>query len=317
MDNSPLVSIIIPVYNGSNYLREAIESALAQTYPRIEILVVNDGSDDGGKTEAIALSYGEKIRYFRKENGGVSSALNLGIREMRGEYFSWLSHDDRYLPQKVASQVEALREYGDEKTVALCAYRQINSRSEPLSKVVTCADLPVRQCMGWETALGSVLKKTFNGCALLIPKRAFEVCGFFQDELRYAQDALMWYRLFLHGYALVYDPFCGVENRIHALQVTQTRRDLFRHDSLILYQLIESDIAASSDRAHPFLYLTAKMNAVQGNDHVVKLCVQKGLAEKKLSRIQVLKLKCWNAYGKIRPFIRKVYYKLKKHVDTQ
>ena len=71
-------------------MREAIDSALAQTYERVEVIVVNDGSTDG--TEQIALSYGERIRYFRKENGGVSSALNLGIKEMKGEYFSWLSH---------------------------------------------------------------------------------------------------------------------------------------------------------------------------------------------------------------------------------
>ncbi|TFG59465.1 MAG: glycosyltransferase family 2 protein, partial [Deltaproteobacteria bacterium] len=80
----PLVSIVIPVYNGSDYLREAVDSAMAQTYADVEVLVVNDGSDDGGKTEAIALSYGDRIRYFRKENGGVASALNLGVREMRG-----------------------------------------------------------------------------------------------------------------------------------------------------------------------------------------------------------------------------------------
>ena len=72
----PRVSIVIPAYNGSDYMKEAIDSALAQTYPDVEVLVVNDGSDDDGRTEAIALSYGDRIRYFRKGNGGVASALN-------------------------------------------------------------------------------------------------------------------------------------------------------------------------------------------------------------------------------------------------
>lgn len=73
---TPLVSIIIPVYNGSDYLEEAIESALNQTYKNIEIIVINDGSTDNGATEMIALKYRDQIRYFHKTNGGVSSALN-------------------------------------------------------------------------------------------------------------------------------------------------------------------------------------------------------------------------------------------------
>ena len=78
----PLVSIVIPVYNGADYLGEAIDSALKQSYSNCEILVVNDGSTDDGRTEQVALSYGDKIRYFSKENGKVSTALNLGIKEI-------------------------------------------------------------------------------------------------------------------------------------------------------------------------------------------------------------------------------------------
>ena len=106
---APLVSIIIPAYNASNYLAQAIDSALAQTYPNVEIIVVNDGSKDDGATERVALSYGDKIRYFCKENGGSSSALNMGIANMTGQWFSWLSHDDLYVPEMLAKQIDYMR----------------------------------------------------------------------------------------------------------------------------------------------------------------------------------------------------------------
>ena len=86
-ENIPLVSIVIPVYNGGQYMREAIDSALGQTYPNCEVIVVNDGSKDDGQTEAIAMSYGDRIRYFSKPNGGCGSALNVGIANMRGVFF--------------------------------------------------------------------------------------------------------------------------------------------------------------------------------------------------------------------------------------
>ena len=106
LTSRPLVSIIIPVYNGSNYLKEAIESAFGQTYKNIEILVINDGSNDKGLTHNLAISFGDKIKYYNKENGGVASALNFGISKMNGEYFSWLSHDDIYKPEKIESQIK-------------------------------------------------------------------------------------------------------------------------------------------------------------------------------------------------------------------
>ena len=114
----PLVSIVIPVYNGANYMKEAIDSALNQTYPNCEVIVVNDGSNDNGATEKIALSYGDRIRYIKKENGGVATAVNRGIKEMKGEYFSWLSHDDYYYPQKIEKQIEAIEKSGDKTAIA-------------------------------------------------------------------------------------------------------------------------------------------------------------------------------------------------------
>ena len=104
---NPLVSIVIPVYNAEKYIERALKSLINQSYKNIEVIVVNDGSTDN--TEKIVKKYVDKIRYFYKENGGVASALNLGIKNMKGEYFSWLSHDDVYYTNKIERQIEELK----------------------------------------------------------------------------------------------------------------------------------------------------------------------------------------------------------------
>ena len=101
----PLVSIIIPLYNGSNYIEQAIQCALQQDYENTEILIINDGSTDQGLGRDICLKYSDRIRYFEKPNGGCASALNYGIRNAKGQFISWLSHDDLYQPNKISYQV--------------------------------------------------------------------------------------------------------------------------------------------------------------------------------------------------------------------
>ena len=154
----PLVSIIIPIYNGSNYMREAIDSALAQSYKNCEVIVVNDGSDDNGLTEKIALSYGNKIRYFYKENGGVSSALNFGIKQMKGIYFSWLSHDDRYYRDKVKKQIELLLPIQNKKVVALCEIDSINQESKQIKGKRRKRVLQNGKTIEWADALMNLFK---------------------------------------------------------------------------------------------------------------------------------------------------------------
>ena len=116
------VSIVIPVFNGSNYLKNAIDSALSQTYANCEVIVINDGSTDDGKTAAIAKSYGDKIRYYEKENGGVATAVNLGIELMKGDYFAWLSHDDMFTNDKIEKQMNAIKASGIKEAICHCNF---------------------------------------------------------------------------------------------------------------------------------------------------------------------------------------------------
>src|SRR5262245_32160994 len=130
-DCPELVTIVIPVFNGADYLSVAIESALAQTWPAVEVLIVDDGSDDGGRTRAIADSYGGSVRVLSKLNGGVATALNAGLEAMRGAWFSWLSHDDVYHPKKVEIQMEALR-HAPAGSIAFSDYEVIDEAGRVL-----------------------------------------------------------------------------------------------------------------------------------------------------------------------------------------
>ena len=188
MTGRPLVSIIIPVYNGANYLRYAIDSALAQTYPDVEILVVDDGSNDDGQTERIARSYGKRIQYFAKANGGVSTALNEGLRRMQGDFFSWLSHDDVYYPTKVERQVEVLRDQAH-SAVAFSDYDIIDASGAIVSRF---RNPHVPEGM-FRPALIRLLGA--HGCSMLIHRSHFARVGIFNPRLRYTQDYDMWFRL--------------------------------------------------------------------------------------------------------------------------
>lgn len=102
-----LVSAIIPTYNGGRFLAQAIESVQAQTYRPVELIVVDDGSQDD--SAAIAQRYAQ-VRLFRQANQGVATARNRGVVESRGEFIAFLDQDDRWTPDKLAIQVKHLQE---------------------------------------------------------------------------------------------------------------------------------------------------------------------------------------------------------------
>lgn len=215
----PLVSIVIPVYNGSNYLREAIQCALEQTYPNIEVLVINDGSTDHGATRDIAMSFSGRIRYFEKENGGVVSALNFGIDQMRGEYFSWLSHDDIYLPKKIEKQVLAIQEQQGEKPafcICNCILMDENGSELGRSRIQRDQDFDKPECF---LLLGG---QGFSGIMVLISKILFDTYGQFTPSLS-THEYDMWLRL-MPAADVVVEPECLTKMRIHSQQISRQKK---------------------------------------------------------------------------------------------
>ena len=231
--NLPLVSIVIPVYNGSRYLREAIDSALNQTYQNREVIVVNDGSRDGGKTEEIAKSYGDRIRYFAKENGGVASALNLGIAKANGEFISWLSHDDAYTPMKLENQINFLSRLPNDRRKEVILYSHlflIDEKSVVFGRYTVPTVPPERlyQALLCQMVFRSPLRRQMfgiNGCTTLIPKVAFDKVGCFDEKLRTTQDYEMWFRMMRTFDFILTDDYL-LKSRIHGEQSTNALRDV-------------------------------------------------------------------------------------------
>jgi glycosyltransferase involved in cell wall biosynthesis len=181
------VSIIIPVYNGSKFVSEAIQTAIDQSYKDIEIVVVNDGSTDHGLTKKLVQPFLPYIKYFEKKNGGVASALNFGIQQSTGDYISWLSHDDLYHPDKIKDQLSLL-EKNNFKGVAVCRAQFIDAKGSLLSVISSefISAVPMVQVF---------LSSSIHGCALLIPKKIFNEVGYFNENLKFTQDYDLWFRI--------------------------------------------------------------------------------------------------------------------------
>lgn len=189
---NPKVTIIIPVYNWSNYLWEAIESALEQTYNNIEILVINDGSNDNWATEKIALSFGDRINYIYKENWWVATALNLWIEKASWEYISWLSHDDLYYPNKIEEEIKVLSILEDKNSIIYWNIDIIDGKWKIKEKSIINLDKINNNNFLYEL----ITKHIIHWCALLIPKKVFENIWYFDNNLKTVQDYDMWFRIY-------------------------------------------------------------------------------------------------------------------------
>lgn len=265
--SNPKVSIVIPVYNGSNYVKQAIDSSLSQTYKNIEVIVVNDGSNDDNATENIALSYGDKIRYFFKENGGVSTALNYGIKKMSGEYLSWLSHDDMYSPDKIERQIDYLRKFNLERTILYSDFKILEvATGKTCLNVTPAAD---SMCETLYLLFGGAI----HGCTLLLPKSCFDEVGYFDDKLRTVQDYDIWFKLLKVGYEFKHIDGPLVISRHHEAQGTVAMADIHQQEVEQLYirayeEFYEQFSSFSSEQVASFVILLKNKMLSKAPTHI-------------------------------------------------
>jgi glycosyltransferase involved in cell wall biosynthesis len=195
---APGVSVIIPAYRVTDYIAETLDSALTQTYRDFEIIVVNDGCPDSAALEHALQPYHGRIRYLKKQNGGVSSARNLGLRAARAPLIALLDGDDVLLPDYLAVQTEFLRRH-PEVDVVYC-------------NGIVFGDSPLagRKVMDLSPSEGEVTFENLVSCrcsvmtALTARKDALLKVGGFDEDLHRAEDFELWVRAVHAGVKFAY-----------------------------------------------------------------------------------------------------------------
>jgi glycosyltransferase involved in cell wall biosynthesis len=186
MDVRPLVSVIIPTFNRAAMVTEAVASVLNQTYPDLEILVVDDGSTDG--TAAALEAFGGRIRVLRQDTRrGVSAARNVGLQAARGEWLALLDADDLWLPEKLARQMAYL---ADRPELLICQTEEIWVRR----------GVRVNKPLSHRMAAGHIFLPSLERClvspsAVVLHRGLLDRHGGFDEALPAAEDYDLWLRL--------------------------------------------------------------------------------------------------------------------------
>ncbi len=182
----PLVSVVIPFYN-CPFIDQAVSSVLTQTYPNLEIIVMDDGST---LHQEKLDPYRSRIHYIGKANGGTGSALNYGIRMASGEYIAWLSSDDLMSPHRIATQLAYMQ--GHQALISCTDFHLINSGNEIIM---------------WSLAVKFPSAKKFieslftfcpiNGSTVMMHRSVPAQIGWFDESLSCTQDYEYWIRVHL------------------------------------------------------------------------------------------------------------------------
>ena len=180
----PTVSVIIHTYNNEKFIAETVESVLNQTYKDYEIIVVDDGSVDG--THDALLPYMQKIRYHYKENGGIASAKNTGIRLSQTEFIAFLDHDDLWVPDKLKLQMECFN--GNPQVGLVYAkYTSFRDGKELRTK-------PEKGYSGW--IFKELLSKSFiQTSTVMVKKECLDAVGPYDESFSLGDEYDMFLRI--------------------------------------------------------------------------------------------------------------------------
>lgn len=226
---SPLVSVVIPIYNGEKYIEQTIESVLSQTYQNWELVIINDGSSD--HSEELVLKYrDERIRYFRNDgNKGISYSLNKGLNESRGEFIARLDADDISLPTRLEKQVGFLTENRD---YVLCGsyFQTIN----PAGRILKDIRFPDNNRDAKSYLL---LHNCFCQSAVMMKASIAKEIKY-DPEFKIGEDYDLWHRISRMG-KIINLPLFTTYYRIHDTNITKKNDVMFENVNKINKKILD------------------------------------------------------------------------------
>lgn len=230
----PLVSVVAPVYNGAKYLRAALNSALGQTYPALEVIAVDDGSTDASPD--ILAAYGSRLRVIRQANAGVSAARNAGIRASRGEFLAFLDQDDWWLSDKIEKQVALFqtdRRLGLVHTGILQYSENVGAFVDPVFPT------HLSQHLQGDCYQQLLLENAVYNSSVMIRKSALDDSGLFNLEMtgNTVQDYDLWLRIARH-HSFGYIAEALAVLRLHGEQGTWDRRAMLGDELSLVERMV-------------------------------------------------------------------------------
>jgi cellulose synthase/poly-beta-1,6-N-acetylglucosamine synthase-like glycosyltransferase len=248
---TPLVSVIIPAYKVAPFIRETLESVLAQSFRSYEIIVINDGSPDTEELEKHLQAYTHLITYIRQPNQGAGAARNAGLRVAQGEFVAFLDGDDLWLPEFLAEQLALIAQGGGFDLVYADA---VNLHGARLTRIT---NMDFNPSSGPVTAESLISGKCNVITSSVVARRTsvLEV-GLFDENFPNSQDFDLWLRLAKQGARMNYqkrvlihrriyqgslasDPVKSLEGEISVLEKTRQRSDLTSGERTAILRTLE------------------------------------------------------------------------------
>jgi len=187
---TPLVSVIIPVYNGDRYIVQAVESALRQTFTNLEIIIVDDGSTD--RTQQVLQPYFDRVRYIYQENQGVAAARNIACQLAQGEFLAFLDADDYFLPSKLEKQL-ACFDHDPALDMVQTGWLMVDETGKDIFEMKPWQQAPKLDLESF------IIFKCVRPSAMMLRRKWWEKLGGFNDNFPLAEDLDFALRLALKG----------------------------------------------------------------------------------------------------------------------